>query len=111
MGQKSYGTTGNGRLSLFIGFDKQRQMGVAVLSNSVNDIDDIGFHLLENQYSLTKFEPPKQRRQLVLEPEITHLQPIRTGPEFVLTITQDGRRLMAQATRQLRSRSFPGNRN
>lgn len=41
----------------FVGFDLQKGLGVVVLSNCMTDIDDIGFHLLNNQVPLTKVEP------------------------------------------------------
>src|SRR5207249_12225430 len=36
---------GTGGYNAFIGFDKKKRTGVVVLSNSANDIDDIGLHL------------------------------------------------------------------
>jgi len=36
----------------FIGFDKNRNLGVVVLSNSSRDITDIGLHLLDDTYEL-----------------------------------------------------------
>lgn len=40
----------------FAGMDKDRRMGVVVLSNSTGDIDDIGFHLLDPRYALARFK-------------------------------------------------------
>lgn len=57
---KKYGTEiiwhngGTGGYHSFMGFDKKKQLGVVVLSNSSNSIDDIGLHLLEKQFPLTK---------------------------------------------------------
>jgi CubicO group peptidase (beta-lactamase class C family) len=39
----------------FVGFDKERKKGVVVLSNSTNNISDIGFHLLVPEFALAKF--------------------------------------------------------
>jgi len=50
---------GTGGYHSFVGFDKKKRRGVVILSNSTNDIDDIGRHLLESQYPLAKFEGPK----------------------------------------------------
>ncbi len=50
---------GTGGYHSFVGFNKAKRKGVVVLSNSTNDIDDIGRHLLESQYPLVKFEPAK----------------------------------------------------
>jgi serine-type D-Ala-D-Ala carboxypeptidase/endopeptidase len=38
---------GTGGFHSFIGFDKNKHIGVVVLSNSMNDIDDIGLYLLD----------------------------------------------------------------
>lgn len=50
---------GTGGYHSFVGFDKTRRTGVVILSNSTNDIDDIGRHLLVSQYPLATSEPPK----------------------------------------------------
>jgi len=44
----------------FAGFDLKKEMGVVVLSNCMNDIDDIGLHLLNDRIPLTMIEPKKQ---------------------------------------------------
>ena len=41
----------------FIGFDKESGIGVVVLSNSANDIQDIGMHLLNENYELAVSHP------------------------------------------------------
>jgi CubicO group peptidase (beta-lactamase class C family) len=61
---------GTGGYHSFIGFDKKKRRGVVVLSNSTNDIDDIGRHLLESQYPLAKIETPKVRKAIKLDPKI-----------------------------------------
>jgi CubicO group peptidase (beta-lactamase class C family) len=43
----------------FVGFDLKKGMGVVVLSNCMNDIDDIGFHILNDQIPLAKAEVKK----------------------------------------------------
>lgn len=43
----------------FAGFDLQKGMGVVVLSNCMNDIDDIGLHLLNDRIPLAGVEPKK----------------------------------------------------
>ena len=45
-------TTGS---SSFIGFDKKKKIGVVVLSNSVNVIDDIAVHIIENKCQIQPF--------------------------------------------------------
>jgi CubicO group peptidase (beta-lactamase class C family) len=41
--------------SAFIGFDKKKKVGVVVLSNSVNAIDDIAVHIIENKSQIQPF--------------------------------------------------------
>ncbi|MBI4785324.1 MAG: beta-lactamase family protein [Oscillatoriophycideae cyanobacterium NC_groundwater_1537_Pr4_S-0.65um_50_18] len=53
---------GTGGFRSFLGFVKQQKFGVVVLSNSENDVNDIGLHLLEPRYPLAKHHPPKQRQ-------------------------------------------------
>jgi serine-type D-Ala-D-Ala carboxypeptidase/endopeptidase len=50
---------GTGGYHSFVGFNKAKRTGVVILSNSTNDIDDIGRYLLESQYPLAKLEAPK----------------------------------------------------
>src|SRR5439155_6558030 len=61
---------GTGGYHSFIGFDPKARKGVVVLSNSTNDIDDIGRHLLVSEYPVVKFEAPKERKAIKLDPRI-----------------------------------------
>jgi len=47
---------GTGGYHSFMGFDPKKQLGIIVLSNSTNDIDDIGRHLLDPRQPLAS--PP-----------------------------------------------------
>ena len=60
---------GTGGYRSFMGFDPQKKCGVVVLANSANSIDDLGFHLLQSKYPLTKFEAKKERVAIQLKPE------------------------------------------
>lgn len=59
---------GTGGYRSFAGFDRQR--GVVVLSNSENDIDDIGLHFLEPKYSLANIKPVKQRQTVAVSDDV-----------------------------------------
>jgi D-alanyl-D-alanine-carboxypeptidase/D-alanyl-D-alanine-endopeptidase len=52
---------GTGGYHSFIGLDKRRKLGVVVLANSENSIDDIGFHLLETKCELAHFAAATNR--------------------------------------------------
>ena len=93
---------GTGGYHSFIGFDQKRRKGVVVLSNSTNDIDDIGRHLLESQYPLTRVEPPKERKAIKLDPKVfdAYVGEYQLAPNFVITISRDGDKFFAEATGQ-----------
>jgi CubicO group peptidase (beta-lactamase class C family) len=86
----------------FIGFDRKKGLGVVVLSNSASDIDDIGLHLLESRYPLGKYEPPRERRAVQLDPKIleAYVGQYELAPTLVITVTREGNKLYAQATGQ-----------
>lgn len=48
---------GTGGYHSFVGFDKERGLGVVVLSNATSSIDDIGFHLLDPSFELADLKP------------------------------------------------------
>jgi D-alanyl-D-alanine-carboxypeptidase/D-alanyl-D-alanine-endopeptidase len=93
---------GTGGYHSFIGFDQQRRKGVVVLSNSTNDIDDIGRHLLERQYPLAKLEAPKERKAIKLEAKVfdAYVGEYQLAPTFVITISREGDQFFAYATGQ-----------
>lgn len=47
---------GTGGYASFIGFDKKKKMGVVVLSNSTNSIDDIALHILNENYKVRPYQ-------------------------------------------------------
>jgi CubicO group peptidase (beta-lactamase class C family) len=98
---------GTGGYHSFAGFDKQRKIGVVVLSNSTNDIDDIGFHLLVPEFPLTEFK--KATDAIELDPEIfdDYVGRYELEPDFILTVTRDGDRFFVQATGQGMTEVFP----
>jgi D-alanyl-D-alanine-carboxypeptidase/D-alanyl-D-alanine-endopeptidase len=99
---------GTGGYHSFIGFDQKRRKGVVVLSNSTNDIDDIGRHLLERQYPLAKFEAPKERKAIKLEAKVfdAYVGEYQLAPAFVITISREGDQFFAHATGQAKFELF-----
>jgi len=93
---------GTGGFRSFLGFVKQKRFGVVVLSNSENDVNDIGLHLLEPRYPLTEHQPPKQRQAIPVDPNLLdrYVGRYELAPDFILTITKEHDRLYAQATGQ-----------
>lgn len=99
---------GTGGYHSFIGFDKKKRRGVVVLSNSTNDIDDIGLHLLESQYPLAKIETPKERKAIKLDPKIfdAYVGEYQLTPAFILTFSREGDKFFTQATGQQKFELF-----
>jgi CubicO group peptidase (beta-lactamase class C family) len=95
---------GTGGYHSFVGFIKKQRRGVVVLSNSTNDIDDIGRHLLENQYPLAQLAAPKIRKPIKLDPQIldAYIGEYQIAPNFEIKIIREGSRMFAQATGQER---------
>ena len=99
---------GTGGYHSFIGFDRNRRLGVVVLSNSNNDIDDIGLHLLESKYELAKYAPPKEHKAIKLDPKIfdAYVGEYELTPNLIITITRAGDKFYAEATGQGQAELF-----
>jgi hypothetical protein len=54
----------------FCGFDRSQKFGVVVLSNSNNNNDDIGRHLLNSSYELMEYKQTAERVPITLNSEI-----------------------------------------
>jgi len=93
---------GTGGYHSWAGFDQKQRKGVVVLSNSTNDIDDIGLHLLESKYPLARIEAPKEHKEIKVDSKVldAYVGEYQLAPNFVVTITREGDRLFAQATGQ-----------
>ena len=99
---------GTGGYHSFIGFDQKKRKGVVVLSNSANDIDDIGRHILESQYPLAKIETPKERKEIKLDPKVfdAYVGEYQLAPGFVFTISREGDRYFSAVSGQGRFEIF-----
>lgn len=91
----------------FAGFDLAGRRGVVVLSNSSNDIDDIGLHLLAAGYELAKLEPPRTATKLDLAAADAYAGRYQLGPGFILTFTREGEHCFVEATGQGKTEVFP----
>jgi CubicO group peptidase (beta-lactamase class C family) len=76
----------------YVGYDPTRHVGVVVLSNSVNDIEDVGRHLLDATYPLTKI-----RRAIAVDPSRldSYVGRYKLPPSTSVEITRDGDTLLA----------------
>ena len=98
---------GTGGYHSFAGFDPDKGVGVVVLTNSVDNTDDIGLHLINPSLPLT--EPPPERTEVDLDATIleSYVGDYALAPDFVLTITVDEGAIWAQATGQQKLQIFP----
>lgn len=95
---------GTGGYHSFIGFDKKKRLGVAVLSNSINNIDDIGLHLLESAYPLYK-----ERVAIKVDPKIldAYVGVYQLNADTFVTVTKITDRLFLQPTGGLKREIRP----
>ncbi|WP_315834930.1 serine hydrolase [Bradyrhizobium prioriisuperbiae] len=95
-------TGGTGGYQSFIGFLPASKIGVVVLSNSASMLGagDIGFHLIDQDKPLA--QPPKPRVAIALDPKLydRYVGRYQLTPDFILTVTHDGKGLFAQPTGQ-----------
>jgi len=83
----------------FVGFIKDKQTGVVVLTNTSESIDDIGYHLLDPNIPLRKFEVQTKLDAAVLE---SYVGKYELAPGVVFDITLQDGQLTAQLTGQPR---------
>ena len=100
---------GTGGFRTFIGMDPARSRGVIVLTNSTDNPDDIGFHILEPKVELVP--PPKPIRQRTeISLDSVKVMPLvgvyELSPTFRIEITREGAALFAQPTAQPKFRLF-----
>ena len=98
---------GTGGYRSFIGFDPSRRIGVVVLCNNGNEnVDDIGFHLLDETFPLKLAAPTRTEvavdslllQRYVGEYELT--------PAFHIVVSRQAAHLFLQATSQPRFAVF-----
>ncbi len=92
---------GTGGFRSFTGLDPARKTGVVILSNSANDSDDLGFHLLDpaNPVDTMKLVRPVAVPESVL---MEYIGKYELAPTFSIAITLEDGRLLGQGTGQPR---------
>jgi CubicO group peptidase (beta-lactamase class C family) len=99
---------GTGGYRAFLGLDRERGVGVVVLTNVSNEAggDDIGFHLLTGS---ALSPPPRARHAITLDAESLErfVGRYRMSAEVFTTITRDNEQLFAQLTGQPAFEVFP----
>ena len=104
---------GTGGYHTFIGFDKKQHKGVVVLSNASNDIDDIGLHLLENQYPLARIDPPREHKAIKIDPKLfdAYVGEYQFSPDIIFKFSREGDKFFVQATGAEKFEIFPETEN
>jgi CubicO group peptidase (beta-lactamase class C family) len=100
---------GTGGYHTFAAFDPKSRTGVVVFSNSANDVDDIGRHLMEPRYELAKIAPPREHKEITVDPKVFDalVGKYQLAPGAVLSIMRDGEKLITQLTGQPAFQIFP----
>ena len=88
---------GTGGYHSWAGYDPARGVGVVVLANSTENIDDIGLHLLDQSRPLSAVQVAITLPAAALD-EYVGSYPLT--PAFVITVMREGDQLKAQATGQ-----------
>ncbi len=98
-----------GGFNSFIGFDRETRKAVVVLANSVTQtgIEDIGFHLIDENAALAP--QPQPREAIEIDPALLQdfVGTYELGPEFSIAVTAEDGQLFIQASGQQRLEAFP----
>jgi D-alanyl-D-alanine-carboxypeptidase/D-alanyl-D-alanine-endopeptidase len=102
---------GTGGYRTFTGYDEQTGLGVVVLSNTAQSVDDIGLHLLDATFPLQPL--PKAHVAITLDEDALEkfVGVYDLAPTFAITIARAGAQLTAQATGQGTFPIFPEGRS
>jgi len=100
---------GTGGYRLFIGFTKHHSLGVVVLANSANDVDDIGQYLLGDRDNVEDFQAPKRHVETKIDYSLYghYVGQYKLGWDAVFTVTRKDHQLFAQLTGQDAFEIFP----
>jgi serine-type D-Ala-D-Ala carboxypeptidase/endopeptidase len=100
---------GTGGYHSFMGFDPKTRTGVVVLSNSINDIDDIGPHLLDSRYPLAKLSVPREHHEAKVDPKTfdAYIGHYELQPGAIAEVKRQGDALFIQVTGQPQLQLFP----
>ncbi|MHB1327883.1 MAG: serine hydrolase [Gemmatimonadales bacterium] len=91
---------GTGGYRAFLGFDPAKKVGVVLLTNSSIIADDVGLHLIDPTFPLTK--PPVARTAITIDPATLakYTGTYQLLPEFIIVATVDQGALWLEPTGQ-----------
>ncbi len=91
---------GTGGFRSFAGFDKAKNKAVVVLTNSTTGADDLGFHLLDEKYTLKELKKPYTVSSAILK---SYVGTYELSPGFNIEISLENNELVIQATGQAKA--------
>lgn len=102
---------GTGGYRSYLGFKQDKSLGVVVLANSANDVDDLGEYLLGARGSVSDFQAPKKHVAAKIDYNIydRYVGQYKLGRNqaAVFTITREGDHLFVRLTGQEAIEIFP----
>ena len=92
----------------FVGFDPARKVGVIVLANSAHSVEDIGFHLINNDVLLASQRAAIERTEIVVRAKVLedYVGHYELSPQFSIAVTLESGVLFIQATNQAKAPMF-----
>lgn len=95
---------GTGGFRSFAGFDKTKNKAVVILTNSTAGADDLGFHLLNNQYELKELKKAISVEESILK---EYVGTYEISPTFTIKVSHESDGLKMQATGQPKVNIYP----
>jgi CubicO group peptidase (beta-lactamase class C family) len=93
---------GTGGFRSWVGYDPKERVGAVVLSNASTPVGvfDIGIHLLDTKWPLANPEPPKQRTEVQIDPQLleNYTGRYQLTPDRILEIIREGDRLFLRGS-------------
>lgn len=100
---------GTGGYHSFVAFDPKTKTGAVLLSNSTNDVDDIGRHLMDVRYPLAKIAPSREHKEVAVDAKVFDalVGKYEIQPGVTASVFRDGDKLMTQVSGQSAFQIFP----
>ncbi len=102
---------GTGGYRTYMGFDPKARTGVVVLSNvsTAAGPDDIGRHLLNASYPLTKVDPPVEHKEITLDAKTLdrYVGTYQMDRYVLMNVSRDGGKSYVELTGQPKFEVFP----
>jgi CubicO group peptidase (beta-lactamase class C family) len=100
---------GTGGFHSFVAFDRSTGRAVAVITNTTQAIEDIGWHLIDSTLPLQEPKPVVVHTEIKVDPASLDrfVGEYQLAPTFSIVVTKENDALWAQATGQSKFQLFP----